>query len=171
MCCQLALPWTQAPIHHPPLGGCNGDLICFICPMISEPFTSVSNLLRSCQAKGEMNDKKNPRQARGTSYQDGAQFCSSSGNIQPLCLQFLPPNSPPPAPLFLPFYDPTQSSQVGRPRVENGRPPFPLPFWGWLLPTPPLCPVPTPSHLLLLQARLLNLQFPRNFMNARHKPK
>ena len=24
-------------------------------------------------------------------------------------------------PLFLPFYDPTQSSQVGRPRVENGR--------------------------------------------------
>ena len=32
MCCQLALPWTQAPIHHPPLGGCNGDLICFICP-------------------------------------------------------------------------------------------------------------------------------------------
>ena len=100
MCCQLALPWTQAPIHHPPLGGCNGDLICFICPVISEPFTGVSNLLRNCQAKGEMNDKENPRQARGTPYQDGAQFCSSSGNTQPLCLQFLPPNSPhPPSPL------------------------------------------------------------------------
>lgn len=38
-------------------------------------------------------------------------------------------------------------------------------------PASPLSAVPTPSHLLLPQARLLNLQFPRNFMNAQHKPK
>ena len=82
--------------------------------------------LRSCQGKGEMNDKKNPRQARGTPYQNRAQLCSPSGNISasvpPISSSQLPPSTLSSLlHLFSPFNDLTQSSQVGRPGVENGR--------------------------------------------------
>lgn len=145
--CLCVLPISFAvntgPIHHPPLGGCNGDLICFICLVLSEPFTSVSNLLRSCQAKGEMNDKKNPRQARGTRYQNRAQLSSPRGNIGASVPPTASSHSPPP--LASPFMTrKTQSSQVGGPgwRMEDS-------FPSWVpgpesLSPPPSSPPPPP---------------------------
>lgn len=121
--CVCVLPISSAvnagPIHHPPLGGCNGDLICFICLVLSEPFTSASSLLRSSQAKEEVNDKKNPRPARGTPYQNRARLCSPSGKTSAASIPPSPSSGLPQPPSLSSASSPLSCPQ--RPRAHRRR--------------------------------------------------
>lgn len=170
--CVLPISFAEStdPIHHPPLGGCNRDLICFICPVLA----GVHPCLKPAEeplSKEEMNDKKTQDKPAGLLSETAllwvgrsqpSQACSSSYRLLHTSLSFTP------SPLSRPRRPKTHGRPAG-PQVKNGKLPLPPASQGW----PCLAPlsVPTPSHLLLPQARLLNLQFPRNFMNAQHKPK